>query len=145
MTDKGCSLGDWFFTGPVDGCVSGPALPQGWCHLKGGLGSHDVLPPQRTLHFPRAMTGNTQSWDRLMSSHYTFWLCWLSFVQPVCEHGASCPPGRERKSYLHFVHYVAQVISPFSYFLAFILFNSPTGWAISPAIPPSPDSRSAIF
>lgn len=62
----------------------------------------------------------------------------------MCEHGASCPPGRERKSYLHFVHYAAQVIPPFSYFLAFIHFNSPTGWAISQAIP-SPDSRSALY
>lgn len=122
-----------FFTGLVDGCVSGFVL---W-HLKGGLGSHDVLAQQRTLHFPRAMTGSTQSWDRLMNSHYTFWLCWRSFVQPVCEHGASCPPGRERKSYLHFVHYVAQVISPFPIsWLLFFLIHPPVEPFPRPFHPP---------
>lgn len=108
-----------------------------FCHRDGGgLGSHDVLPQQRTLHFPRAMTGSRQSWDRLMNSHYTFWLCWLSFVQPVCEQGASCPPGREGKSYLHFVHYVAQLISPFpiSWLLFFLIHPpvEPFPWTFHP-------------
>lgn len=59
--------------------------------FKGRQSSHDVPSQQKMLHFPKAMAGSTQSWDRLMNSHYALRFCWLSFVQPACEHGASCP------------------------------------------------------
>lgn len=62
--------------------------------------------------------------DRLMESHYVFWLRSLSFVVVVWEHRACSPPGREGQWYLHFVHYAEQVIAHFPIsWLLFILIH----------------------
>lgn len=101
------------------------------------------IPTAQKRCFPRATTGSSFG-DRLMESHYAFWLRSLLFVVVVWEHRACSP--RQRKTVISALCSLCCTSdSPFSHFLAFIHFNSSASWAISLAILLCSVSRSLLY
>lgn len=111
--------------------VSGPIRTR-WWHLKGAPRTRDGFPQLRNSASLK-LQQEAEFRDRLMESHYAFWLRSLSFVLVVWEHRASSP--RRRKTVISALCSLCCTSdSQFSHFLAFIHFNSSASSAISLAI-----------
>lgn len=119
------TLGRVFQLNPNTGTRVWP-VGTGRQHLKGALRTRDVFPQLRNPSASLHLQQEAEFWDRLMGSHYAFWLCSLSFVLVVWEHRAFVACGWGRQRYLHFVHYAAQVIAHFPIsWLLFVLIHPP--------------------